>query len=141
VHSPLHSSTCRSPICLIIRHRHHDDVDPRHPRYTVSSAPISTGGPSHSTFSHSHGNWSVHLSFTRHIVSVSSPPVHFRLSVTPCHPFTYALNFTRSWVVWIGGSGWRHTSITFLTRLAPILCRLQFRVSSTILFSRTVLGA
>ena len=87
VHSPLHDSTCRRPICLIIRHRHHDDVDSRHPKYTVSSAPISAGGPSHSPFSHSHGNRSVHLSLTRHTASVSSPflhftsgPVHFRLS-------------------------------------------------------------
>jgi hypothetical protein len=46
VHSPLHASTCQSPICLIILHRHHDDVDSRHPKYTVSRVPISTGGPS-----------------------------------------------------------------------------------------------
>jgi hypothetical protein len=146
VHSPLHDSTCRRPICLIIRHRHHDDVDSRHPKYTVSNAPISAGGPSHSSFSHSHRNRSVHLSLTRHTVSVSSPflhftsgPVHFRLSATPCHPFTYVLNCTRSWVVWLSGFGWRHTSTTFSTRRAPILCRLQLRASSMIYFYRTVL--
>ena len=115
VHSPLHDSTCRRPICLIIRHRHHDDVDSRHPKYTVSSAPISAGGPSHSPFSHSHGNRSVYLSLTRHTASVSSPflhftsgPVHFRLSATPCHPFTYTLNYTRSWVVWVVLGGDAH---------------------------------
>jgi hypothetical protein len=144
--SPLHASTCRSPICLIIRHQHHDDVDSHHPKYTVSSAPISTGGPFHSSFCHSHGNRSVHLSLTRHTTSVSSPffhftsgPVHFRLSATPCHPFSYTLNCTRSWVVWLGCSEWRHASTTFSTRLAPILCRLHLRASSTIRFSRTVL--
>ena len=114
VHSPLHASTCRSPICLIIRHRYHDDVDSRHPKYTVSSAPISTGGPFLTSFPHSHGNRSVYLSLTRHTTSVSSPflhftsgPVHCLLSATPCHPFTCVLNCTRSCVVWLVDSGWR----------------------------------
>jgi hypothetical protein len=100
--------------CLIIRHRHHDDVDSRHPKYTVSSAPISTGGPFLTSFPHSHGNRSVHLSLTRHTTSVSSPflhftsgPVHCLLSATPCHPFTCVLNCTRSCVVWLVDSGWR----------------------------------
>ncbi len=91
VHSPLHDSTCRRPICLIIRHRHHDDVDSRHPKYTVSSAPISAGGPSHSSFSHSHGNRSVHLSLTRHTASVSSPFFPLHKWTCPLSSFWYSL--------------------------------------------------
>jgi hypothetical protein len=49
----------------------------------------------------------------------------------PCHPFTYALNCTRSWVVCLSGFGWRRASTTFSTRLAPILCRLQLRARCT----------
>jgi hypothetical protein len=56
----------------------------------VSNAPISTGGPFHFSFPHSHGNRRVHLSLTRHTAPVSSPflnftsePVHFRLSASP----------------------------------------------------------
>ena len=93
VHSPFHVSTCCTPIFLITRHRHHEDVDSHHPKYTVSGTPISTGGPFHSSFSHSHGNRSMYLSLTRHTTSVSSPflhftsgLVHFRLSATPYHP-------------------------------------------------------
>ena len=41
VHSPLHTSTCCNPICLVTRYRHHDDVDSHHPKYTVSDTPIS----------------------------------------------------------------------------------------------------
>jgi hypothetical protein len=148
VHSPLHASTCCNPIGLITRHRHHDGVDSRHPKYTVSSAPISTGGPFHSYFFHSHGNRSVHLSLTCHTASVSSPflhftsgPVHCRLSATPCHLCTCALNCTRSCVAWLIGSGWRRTSTTISMRLAPILCKLQLRASSRIRFSGTVLVA
>ena len=148
VHSPLHVATCCAPTCLITRHRHHEEVDLRHPKYTVSGAPISTGGPFHSSFSHSHGNRSMHLSLTRHTTSVSSPflhftsgPVHFRLSATPCHPFMCALNCIRSCVAWLMGSGCGRTSTTFSMRLAPSLCRLQLRASSRIRLSGTVLVA
>jgi hypothetical protein len=127
VHSPLHVSTYCTPICLLTRHRHHEEVDSRHPKYTVSGAPISTGEPFHSSFSHSHGDRSMHLVLTHHTTSVSSPflhftsgPVHFRLSVTPCHPFICVLNCTRSCVPWFMDSGCAHTSTTFSKRLAPI---------------------
>ena len=105
------------PATPITRNRYHEDVDSRHPKYTVSGAPISTGGPFHSPFSHSHGNRSMHLSLTRHTTSVSPPflhftsgPVHFRHSATPCHPFICSLNCTRSCVAWLMGSGCGRTT-------------------------------
>jgi hypothetical protein len=45
----------------------------------------------------------------------------------------------QSCVDWLIDSGWSRTSTTFSMRLAPVLCRLQFRVSSRIRSSVVVL--
>ena len=77
VHSPLHDAECCTPPCLTTVHRHHDDVDSRHPKYTAPSSTDLTGGPFHSSSSHSHGNKSVHLSFTCHTALINSSFLHF----------------------------------------------------------------
>ena len=112
VHFPLHDVACCTPLCLTTLHRHHDDVDSRHPKYTAPSSTYPTGGPSHSSFSHSHGNKSVHLSLTCHTASINSSflhltsgPVHHRLSASPCQPLMCALNCTLSCIAWLIGAG------------------------------------
>ncbi len=149
VHSPLHDSTCRRPICLIIRHRHHDDVDSRHPKYTVSNAPISAGEPSHSSFSHSHGNRSVHfdslVSHSPHRVS-QFPFFALHKWTCPLSSFCYSLpsfHILLELHPILGGLtkwfGVETRIYHLLNEIAPILCRLQLRASSMICFSRTVL--
>ena len=69
------------------------DVLNYHLKYSVFGAPIFTAGPFHSSFPHSHGNMSVHLSLSRHTASISSPFLHFISVPVHCHvpSFCYSL--------------------------------------------------